>query len=172
MVSLLLSLVSTLFSDCRRTVSSKYLDTRVSSTSTEELVLPRHARCVLSSTLQRTQPSFRFLSLQDWQNRESFSQRLWTLVPGHLSSHSALSSYGVFAPLTLWRLSVSSRPLVQTLGSCPAFGAPWSPAMPPFLGRSRVSNNNNNKTRKGTANVTREHKFLNGNRGYLCRRIG
>ena len=48
-VSLLLSLVSTLvFSDWRRTVSSKYFDTQVPSISTEELVLPRHARCVLS----------------------------------------------------------------------------------------------------------------------------
>ena len=89
-------------------------------------------------------PSIRFLSLQDWQNRESFLHRLQTLVPGHLSSLSALSSYGLFAPLTLWRLSVSVRPLIQTLGSCPASGAPWSSAMPPSLGRGRVTNNNNN----------------------------
>ena len=49
-VSLLLSLViySCLFWDWRRTVSSKFFDTQVSSISTEELVLPRHARCVLS----------------------------------------------------------------------------------------------------------------------------
>ena len=39
---------SYLFSDWRRTVSSKYFYTQVPSTSTEELVLPRHARCVLS----------------------------------------------------------------------------------------------------------------------------
>ena len=39
---------SRLFSDRRRTVSSKYFDTQVSSISTEELVFPRHARCVLS----------------------------------------------------------------------------------------------------------------------------
>ena len=39
---------SCLFSDWRRTVSSKFFDTQVSSISTEELVLPRHARCVLS----------------------------------------------------------------------------------------------------------------------------
>ena len=37
---------SRLISDC--TVSSKYFDTQVPSISTEELVLPRHARCVLS----------------------------------------------------------------------------------------------------------------------------
>ena len=39
---------SCLFLDWRRTVSSKYLDTQVPSISTEELVLPCHARCVLS----------------------------------------------------------------------------------------------------------------------------
>ena len=39
---------SRLISDWRRTVSSKYFDTQVPSIFTEELVLPRHARCVLS----------------------------------------------------------------------------------------------------------------------------
>ena len=39
---------SRLFSDWRRTVSSKYFDTQVPSISTEKLVLSRHARCVLS----------------------------------------------------------------------------------------------------------------------------
>ena len=39
---------SCLFSDWRRTVSSKYFDTPVPSISTEELVLPHHACCVLS----------------------------------------------------------------------------------------------------------------------------
>ena len=39
---------SFLFSNWRRTVSSKFFDTQVPSISTEELVLPRHARCVLS----------------------------------------------------------------------------------------------------------------------------
>ena len=38
---------SCLISDWRRTVSSKFFDTQVPSISTEELVLPRHARCVL-----------------------------------------------------------------------------------------------------------------------------
>ena len=36
------------FSDWRHTVSSKFFDPQVPSISTEELVLPRHARCVLS----------------------------------------------------------------------------------------------------------------------------
>ena len=39
---------SRLISDWRRTVSWKFFDTQVPSISTEELVLPRHARCVLS----------------------------------------------------------------------------------------------------------------------------
>ena len=39
---------SHLFSDWRYTVSSKFFDTQVPSISTEELVLPRHARCILS----------------------------------------------------------------------------------------------------------------------------
>ena len=39
---------SRLISDWRRTVSSKFFDTQVPSISTEELVFPRHARCVLS----------------------------------------------------------------------------------------------------------------------------
>ena len=39
---------SFLFSYWRRTASSKFFDTQVPSISTEELVLPRHARCVLS----------------------------------------------------------------------------------------------------------------------------
>ena len=43
-----LFLHSRLISDWKRTVSSKFFDTQVLSISTEELVLPRHARCVLS----------------------------------------------------------------------------------------------------------------------------
>ena len=39
---------SRLISDWRRTVSSKFFDTQVPSISTVKLVLPRHARCVLS----------------------------------------------------------------------------------------------------------------------------
>ena len=46
--SLISRVHSCLFSDWRRTVSHKIFDTQVPSISTEELVLPRHARCVLS----------------------------------------------------------------------------------------------------------------------------
>ena len=46
-LSLISRIHSSLFSDWRHTVSSKFFDTQVSSISTKELVLPRHARCVL-----------------------------------------------------------------------------------------------------------------------------
>ena len=39
---------SSLFSDRRRSVSSKFFDAQVPSVYTRELVLPRHARCVFS----------------------------------------------------------------------------------------------------------------------------
>ena len=48
-VTLLISGIHfSLFLDCRRTVSSKFFDTQFPSISTEELVLLRHARYVLS----------------------------------------------------------------------------------------------------------------------------
>ena len=48
-VSLLIFLISTLIlSDWRCTVLTKFFDTQVPSITTEELVLPRHACCVLS----------------------------------------------------------------------------------------------------------------------------
>ena len=95
--------------------------------------------CSLSFLLQQIQHIVKLLSLQNWQNRESFLQRLRALVPGHLSSQSALSSRRLFAPLALWRLSLSLRPLVQALESCPASGAPWSSVMPPSLGRGWIT---------------------------------
>ena len=105
-----------LFSDWRRTISSKFFDTQVPSISTEELVLPRYSRCVLSRLCCNGQ-SFLLSSylsrIGKIENPSCIPLR--TLVPGHLSSHFGLSSYGLFASLTLWQLSVSLRPLVQTL---------------------------------------------------------
>ena len=100
-------------------------------------MLPRHARCVLSRL--RCNGHILFLG---YLSRIGRIQNPSCSACGHFSSHSALSSYGLFAPLTLWRLSVPLRPLAQTLGSCPASGAPWSSAMPPSLERGRVTNNN------------------------------
>ena len=132
----LLSLVSTLvFSRTGGVLSHLNSFTQVPSISTEKLVLPCHVRCVLF----RLRCNGHSLLLSSYLSRigriKNPSCSACGLVPGHLSSHSALSSYGLFAPLTLWRLSVSLRPLVQTLGCCSASGAPWSSAMPPTLGR-------------------------------------
>ena len=99
--------------------------------------------CPLSSSLQRAQPSVKLISIYNWQNRACFMQRLLSSDPGHLSSHSPLSSYGLFSPLALWRLFVSPRPLVQALGSFPVSGAPWSSTKPPFLRKDRGKNSIN-----------------------------
>ena len=92
--------------------------------------------CLFSPSLQRTQPTVELLSLQDWQNRDFFMQRLRT----------PLISFCTLQLRTLWRLSVSLRPLVQVLGSCPGSGAPWSFAMPPSLERARVATTTNAET--------------------------
>ena len=76
-------------------------------------------------------------------------QCLRTLVPGHLSSHSALSNYGLFALIVLCRLFVSLRPLVQAMRSCPASGALWCSAMPH---PSEGSGNNTNNTSPTSGN--------------------
>ena len=141
-ISLLLSLVSTLlFSRNGGILSHRNFSThRIPQSQLRNLCsLIMLAVCSLSSTLQRTQPSVKLLSLKNWQNQKFFMQRLRTPVPGHLSSHSALSSYGVFASSALWQFSVSLRPLSQALGSFPTSGAPWSSAMPPSLGRGRAT---------------------------------
>ena len=117
---------SCLFSDWRHTVSFKFCDTQVPSISTEEHVLPRHARCVLS----RLRCNGHCLLLSSNLFRIGKIENPSCSACGHLSSHSV---HKLFAPLHLWRLSVSLRSLVQALGSCPASEAPWSSAMPPFL---------------------------------------
>ena len=78
------------------------------------------------------------------------------------SSHSALSSYELFAPLALWRLSVSLRPLIQALGNCPASGAPWSSAMPPSIGRGRVTTTNNASSIKKSMPLNLKHQVFVG----------
>ena len=79
-VSPLISCIhSSLFSDWRHTVSSKFFDTQVPSISTEELVLPRHASCVLSR-LRCNGHSLLLSSYLSYnrQNQESFLQCLRT----------------------------------------------------------------------------------------------
>ena len=101
---------SSLFSDWRRTVSSKFFDTQVPSISTEELVLPRQARCVLS----RLRCNGHSLLLGSYLSRIGKIENPSYSACGHSSqdtslSHSALSSYGLSTPLTLC-LSTTSGP--------------------------------------------------------------
>ena len=122
---------SCLFSDWRCTVSFKFFDTQVSSISTEELVVPRHARCVLS----RLRCNGQGLLLGSYLSRIGRIENPFCSVCGHSSQDT--SHLILHCPATdslrhsvFWRLSVSLRPLVQILGSCS--GAPWFSAMAPI----------------------------------------
>ena len=134
---------SRFISDCRRTVSSKYVDTQVPSISTEELVLPRHARCVLS----RLRCNGHSLLISSYLSRIGRIENLSCSACGHSSQD--ISHLILHCPATdslrrsLFGDSLSFYDLwVQTLESCLASGAPWSFAMPPSLERGRVTNNN------------------------------
>ena len=133
---------SRLISDWRRTVSSKFFDTQVSSISTEELVLPRHARCVLS----RLRCNGHSLLLGSYLSRIGRIENPSCSACGHSSqdtSHLILhcpATDSLCRSLATLCLSTTSGP---GPGELPGFGAPWSFAMPPSLGRGRVNNNNN-----------------------------
>ena len=77
----------------------------------------------------------------------AFMQRLRSSHLEHLLSCSALS-IGISRPFTLWRFLFSPRYLVPIVESCPASGAPWSPAMHPIPRKGSGNNKNieyNNK---------------------------
>ena len=139
--SLLSRIHSCLISDWRRTVSSKFLDTQVPSISTEELVLPCHARCVLSRLCCNGHSFLLGCYLSRIGRIENPSCSAW----GHQSqdtSHLILHCPAMDSMhRSLFGNSLSLRPLVQTLGSSSASGAPWSFAMPPSLRRGWVNNN-------------------------------
>ena len=133
---------SRVISNWRCTVSSKFFDTQVSSISTEELVLPRHARCVLS----RHCCNGHSLLLASYLSRIGRTENPSCSACGHSSQDT--SDLILHCPATeCLRRSLFGDCfydfLVQTLGSCPASGARWSSAMPPSLGRGWVNNNNN-----------------------------
>ena len=119
-----------LFSYWRRTVSSKFFGTQVSSISTEELVLPRHALCVLS----RLRCNGHSLLLSSYLSRIGTIENPSCSACGHSSQDT---SYLILhypatdsAPLVLWQLSVSVGPLAQTLGSCRLLGLRGLPRCP------------------------------------------
>ena len=81
----------------RPLLSSKFFDTQVPSISTEELVLPRHARCVLP----RLRCNGHSFLLGSYLSRIGRIENPFCSACGHLSSHSALSSYGLCAAHSL-----------------------------------------------------------------------
>ena len=91
-------------------------------------MLPRHARGVVSRLRYNGHSLLLCFNLSRIGRIENPS----CSVCGHLSSHSALSSYGLFG---------DSLFLSTTSGELPGFWTPRSSAMPPSLGRGRVINN-------------------------------
>ena len=124
---------SCLFSDWRRTVSSKFFDKQIPSISTEELVLPRHARCVFS----RLCCNGNSLLLNSYLSRIGRMENPSCSACGHSSqdtSHPILHCPATNSlRFSLFGDSVTLRPLVQALESCPASGAPWFSPCPHLL---------------------------------------
>ena len=134
---------SCLFSNWRCTVSLKFFDTQVPSISTEKLVLPCHARCVLS----RLRCNRHSLLLSSYLSRTGRIENLSCSACEHPSQD--ISHLILHCPATdslYHSLFAFLWPLVQTLKSCQASKAPWSSTMPPSLRRGRVNNNNNNNS--------------------------
>ena len=83
--SSVVSLSYPLFADWRRTVSSKFFDTQAPSISTEELVLSRHARCVLS----RLRCNGHSLLLGSYLSRIGRIENPFSSVCGHSSQDTS-----------------------------------------------------------------------------------
>ena len=132
---------SRLISDWRRTVSSKFFDTQVSSISTEELVLPRHARCVLS----RLRCNEHSLLLGSYLSRIGRIENPSCSACGHSSQD--ISHLILHCPATD---SLRRSLFGDSLSLYDLWSRPWGVArllglhgLPPSLGRGRVNNNNN-----------------------------
>ena len=94
------------------------------------------------SPLMQLRPLHSVKHLSHWnkQNLELFMQLLLSFDPGHLSSHSTLSSSGLLAPLVLWQLHlmISSPGLGQLLR---LYGLCYAP-----ISLKGSGNNTNTKT--------------------------
>ena len=108
-----------------------FFDTQAPSVSTEEL-LPRHARCTLC------------LLLNSYLTRIGGIENPSCSACGHpiqdISSHSSLSSYGLFAPLTLCRSTISG----PGPGESPDFWGSVVFRHTPIARKGSSSNNNYN----------------------------
>ena len=134
---------SSLFSDWRRTVSSKFFDIQVSSSSTEELVLPRHALCALSCL----RCNGRNLLLSSYLSRIGRIENPSCSACGHLSQGTS----PLFCTVQLQTL-IAARFLATVSTTC----GPGPGELPGFWGsmvfchapipRKGSGNNNNNNT--------------------------
>ena len=144
-VSPLISCIhSCLFSDWRRTVSFRFFDTQISSISTEEFVLPRHARCALSRLCCNVHSlllSFYLTRIGRIENPlcSAYEHPPRTpLIPFCTFQQQTLCASLSLVPLYL---STSSG---RRSGELPSFGAPWFSAMLPFLGTGPVTTTTRN----------------------------
>ena len=139
---------SSLFSDWRHTVSSKFFDTQVPSISTKELVLLRHARCVLS----RLCCNRHSLLLSSYLSKIGRIENSSCSACGHPSQDT--SHFIVHCPATnsLRRLLFGNFLSLYDLWS-----RPWGvarllglhglqPSIHPSKGSGNNNNNNNSKT--------------------------
>ena len=129
---------SSLSSDSRRTVSSKLFDTQTPLVSTEELVLPRHARCVL--------PLLRYSGHTLLLN--SYLSRIERIHPSRDTSSSLLISFYPIQLRTLWAAhSLETLCLSRTSGPClgkfPGFWGSMVSHHAPTLRKGTGDNNNN-----------------------------
>ena len=132
-----------LITDWRRTVSSKFFDTQVSSISTEELVLPRHARCVLS----HLRCNGHSLLLSSYLFRIGRMESPSCSACGHSSQDT--SHFILHCPATD---PLRGSLLCDSLSLYDLWSRPWGvarllglrglPPWPPSLVRGRVTNNN------------------------------
>ena len=107
--------------------------------SIDELMLPHHARCVLSR-LRCSGHSFLL---------NSYLARIESPSLAVIRCRTPLVSFCTvqlrsLCPLALWRLSASLQPLLQTLKSCPGSGVPCSSVMSRSFGRGRVTTTSHN----------------------------
>ena len=136
---------SSLFSDWGCTVSSIFFDTQASTISTEELVLPRHASCVLS----RLRCNGESLLLSFYLSRIG---RIWNSscsLYGHSSQETSLSfctvqqrTFCAAHSLVIFCLSTTSGP---GPGELPGFWGSMVFRHAPIPRKVSGNNNNNSK---------------------------
>ena len=132
-----------LFSDWRRTVSSKFFDTQAPSMSTEELVLPRHARCVLSRLCcNRHSLLLVLISLA------LAKSRILPATPADTRPWTPLISFCTVKPRTIWVAHSSATLYLSTIsrpdpGELPNFWGSMVFRHTPIPRKGSGKNNNN-----------------------------